>query len=143
MDYQTESAKSQLSVLGALLIGYAVLGLAIGATAVLILFGVGWASGDGEALVVLSSIGTGVGILFAIGSVPSLIAGIGLLKRRPWARVLTLIASAINLVNFPFGTALGIYAIVLLSSPMVANVLAGSADTRTAPPPPPSTPPQN
>lgn len=140
MDYQTESAKSQLSVLGAIMIGYAILGLAIGAIAVLILLGVGWASGDGEALVVLASVATGVGILFAIGSAPSLIAGIGLLKRRPWSRVLTLVASAINLVNFPFGTALGIYAIVLLSSPMVANVLAGSADTRTAPPPAPSTP---
>ena len=128
MNYQTESAKSQLSVLGALMIGYAVLGLALGAVAVFILLGVAWASGDGESFVILTSVASGVGLLFAIGSVPSLLAGIGLLRRKSWSRVITLVASAINLINFPFGTALGIYAIVLLSSPAVASVLNDDAN---------------
>jgi len=44
-------------------------------------------------------------------------AGIGLLKYRDWARVLTLILAGFMLVAFPFGTALGIYAFwVLLST---------------------------
>ena len=42
-------------------------------------------------------------------SVPSIVAGIGLLKFQSWARVLSIILSAIHLFNVPFGTALGIY----------------------------------
>jgi hypothetical protein len=37
---------------------------------------------------------------------PSLIAGIGLLYFKPWARVLTIILSVIHLFSVPFGTAL-------------------------------------
>jgi len=44
-------------------------------------------------------------------------AGIGLLKYREWARILTVIFAAFMLMGFPFGTALGIYALwVLLST---------------------------
>ena len=42
-------------------------------------------------------------------SVPSIVAGIGLLKFRSWARVLSIVLSVIHLFNVPFGTALGIY----------------------------------
>jgi hypothetical protein len=42
---------------------------------------------------------------------------VGLLKFQPWARVLTIVLCAINLLNVPFGTALGIYGLwVLLNS---------------------------
>lgn len=55
-------------------------------------------------------------VLIAI-SVPGLIAGIGLLTFQPWARILTIIISAIELPGFPFHTALGIYGLwVLLSN---------------------------
>jgi hypothetical protein len=44
-------------------------------------------------------------------------AGIGLLKYREWARILTLIFAAFMLMGIPFGTAVGIYAFwVLLST---------------------------
>jgi hypothetical protein len=42
------------------------------------------------------------------------VAGIGLLKYREWARILTLILSAFMLIALPFGTALGIYAFWVL-----------------------------
>jgi hypothetical protein len=42
-------------------------------------------------------------------SVPSIVAGIGLLKFQSWARVLSIILSVIHLFNIPFGTALGLY----------------------------------
>jgi len=46
-----------------------------------------------------------------------IVAGIGLLNHRDWARVLALILAAFMLAGFPFGTAVGIYAFwVLLSS---------------------------
>ena len=48
------------------------------------------------------------------GTAPSLIAGVGLLYFKPWARVLTIILSVIHLFSVPFGTALGIYGLWVL-----------------------------
>ena len=47
--------------------------------------------------------------MIALISVPTVIGGIGLLKFREWARILLIVMSALNLINIPFGTALGIY----------------------------------
>jgi hypothetical protein len=58
-------------------------------------------------------------IAVAFISIPTvnIIAGIGLLRYREWARILTLVLAAFMLIGFPFGTAIGIYAFwVLLSS---------------------------
>jgi hypothetical protein len=50
-------------------------------------------------------------------SVPGLVAGIGLLTYQPWARILTIIISALELPAFPLHTALGVYGLwVLLSN---------------------------
>jgi hypothetical protein len=56
------------------------------------------------------------GVLFIIAA-PSIIAGIGLLKFQPWARILTLVLSALHLLSIPFGTALGIYGFWVLLKP--------------------------
>jgi hypothetical protein len=42
------------------------------------------------------------------------VAGIGLLAREPWARVLTLIVAFVSLIDIPFGTAIGAYSIWVL-----------------------------
>ena len=54
-----------------------------------------------------------IGILFAVLllSITGIIGGIGLLKMRPWGRILALIMGFVSLVRIPFGTALGIYTI--------------------------------
>ena len=49
-------------------------------------------------------------------SLPDIIAGIGLLKHRPWARILMIVVSVLNLINIPFGTLLGIYGLWVLLS---------------------------
>jgi hypothetical protein len=46
----------------------------------------------------------------------ALIAGYGLLNRRPWGRVLAIIAGVLALIKFPIGTALGIYTLWVLAS---------------------------
>lgn len=46
--------------------------------------------------------------------IPGIIAGIGLLKMRNWARILTLIIAVLNVLRIPFGTALSIYAFWVL-----------------------------
>jgi len=47
-------------------------------------------------------------------SAPSLIAGVGLLYFKPWARALTIILSVIHLFSVPIGTALGVYGLWVL-----------------------------
>lgn len=47
-------------------------------------------------------------------SVPKIIAGYGLRRGAPWARVWTIIASAMSLLSFPFGTAIGVYGLIFL-----------------------------
>ena len=55
-------------------------------------------------------------VIFCV-SIPGLIAGIGLLSYQPWARILTIVISALELPVFPLHTALGIYGLwVLLSN---------------------------
>ena len=46
--------------------------------------------------------------------IPSFIAGYGLLKRKPWARTAGIIASILAVINFPHGTALGVYSLWFL-----------------------------
>jgi hypothetical protein len=59
----------------------------------------------------------GFGGLLAVVALVGLLAGWGLLDRQPWARMLALILGFLALLDFPFGTALGIYTLwVLLPS---------------------------
>jgi hypothetical protein len=55
-----------------------------------------------------------IGVLILVEGALGLVAGWGLLERRPWARMLTLILGCINLIKLPFGTALGIYTLWVL-----------------------------
>lgn len=57
----------------------------------------------------------GIGFLIlAVFSVPSIIAGYGLLNFRPWAPTLTIVMSVLNLMHVPLGTAVGIYGLWVL-----------------------------
>jgi uncharacterized membrane protein (DUF2068 family) len=54
------------------------------------------------------------GVFLALG-IPSLIAGIGLLKLRNWARVLAVVLAIVALTSFPIGTAAGVYTLWVLT----------------------------
>ena len=54
-----------------------------------------------------------VGMVVVLYTVPSIIAGIGLLNEKKWALVLALIVGIMSLPVFPLGTGLGVYAIVV------------------------------
>jgi hypothetical protein len=66
------------------------------------------------AVPVLALIGTCIAVFLFILSVPAIIGGWGMLKFRPWARILMIIVSVLNLLHFPFGTALGVYGLIVL-----------------------------
>ncbi len=54
------------------------------------------------------------GVFFALG-IPSLIAGIGLLKQKGWARTLATVLAVLALASFPIGTAAGVYTLWVLT----------------------------
>lgn len=65
-----------------------------------------------QVIALISSAVRGVFILiFIFSALPSIIAGIGLLSRKSWGLVISLIAGCIAIFSFPFGTALGVYSI--------------------------------
>jgi hypothetical protein len=63
---------------------------------------------------------SGLGVLIAglvlLLSLPSVMAGYGLLNYRTWARMLAIVLRAVNLIHLPFGTLLGIYGLWVLLS---------------------------
>jgi ABC-type methionine transport system permease subunit len=54
-------------------------------------------------------------IVIIFFSLPTLIAGIGLVKKQKWALILALIIGCLKLFSFPIGTAIGVYAIWVYS----------------------------
>ena len=112
---------THVKVLAVLYIIFGVLGtlVGLGFMALLSVIGVAGAASDPDAWValpILGFTGAALGAFILILSLPGIIAGIGLLKYRPWARILTIVLSALNLMNVPFGTILGIYGLWVMLS---------------------------
>lgn len=122
--------RQHVSILGTLYMVFSGLGI-LAAFGALMLFG-GIAglvrmSDDPDAAVavpILGLIGIFLFFLTLVISIPGLIVGIGLVKFRPWARVLGILLSALNLLNFPFGTALGAYGLWALLNAETESLFA-------------------
>lgn len=135
--------ESHVRVLAILHIVFGSLGVLV-ALGLLALFGgitslVGLSAAGDDALIAVPIIG-GIGVLVVLFtlaiSIPGIVAGIGLLRFRPWSRVLTLVLSAFELIHVPFGTMLGLYGLwVLLSKEVVPmferNVTYGYSGPRS------------
>jgi hypothetical protein len=124
---------THVKILGALEIALSSFAL-IGAFVLMLVFGgamgIVGASGDQDAVVAMPIIGlTGlalVSFLLVVG-LPGFIVGIGLLQRRPWARIGGIVVSIISLPGIPFGTALGIYGLWVLFSKETEQLFATGA----------------
>ncbi len=62
---------------------------------------------------ILDSIFWGITIIFFI---PRLILGVALVGNQKWANIPSLIYGVISLLNFPIGTALGVYCILVFTA---------------------------
>jgi hypothetical protein len=113
--------EKHINVVAALQIGFSILGIIIGGVLFALFFFLGDLVEDAQAEVVFSIIAKVIMVVILILSIPGIIAGIGLLKRKEWARILTLILSVLDLVNFPLGTAVGAYSIWALVQPEVVE----------------------
>lgn len=87
---------------------------------ILVTFGLVGGAGlidDPEAARFTSNLGSLIGVLLMVASLPGIIGGIGMLQRKHWARIPLMIVAATNLLNLPLGTALGIYTLWVLMKP--------------------------
>lgn len=112
-----------VKVLGILHIALGALSVLAGIGLLLIMGGiagiVGWAAHGEDSFIavpILSGIGGVLFVILTLLGLPGIIAGWGLLSFRPWARILTIILSAFDLLHVPFGTALGVYGFWVLLS---------------------------
>lgn len=64
-------------------------------------------------------------ILVLVKAVAGIAAGIGILQRADWSRMLTIVLACISLISMPFGTALGIYSLWVLLSPNADSEFRG------------------
>ena len=102
-----------LAVSGFFLVGALFLILATGSAA-----GIVGAAAEPEdaaiAIPVIGIAGTALAMFLSVFAIPGLVTGYGLLQRKPWARIVGIVLSAISLINIPFGTAIGIYGLWVL-----------------------------
>ncbi len=98
-----------ITLLGVFHIVYHSIGLFVGLGIFALFSTIGCVSGDPDAAVILPIVGTFIAVLLIGLAAPGVIAGIWLLRRRGWARILTMIVGGLGLMDIPVGTALGVY----------------------------------
>jgi len=115
---KTRNMKQHVSLVGALHVGFGILGL-LGALAVYLTFHFAYEFIQEEPLVenIISFVGNTLSLIILFISALGIIGGIGLFSYRPWSRILVMIVSAINCLNVPVGTAKGVYSIWVLMQP--------------------------
>ncbi|HFE64536.1 MAG TPA: hypothetical protein ENK14_09020 [Caldithrix sp.] len=109
--------EKHMNILGGLYIAFGMLGVFAALVVFVAVIGSGLISQDSEAIFITTTVASVIASFLFILSAPGIIGGFGLLKWQSWARILVLVLGFLNLVNFPFGTALGIYTIWVLMKP--------------------------
>jgi hypothetical protein len=113
--------RTHVKALGILHVVFGAVGLVLGVGAVALFGGVaGLLNVDNDSNPALGvptlTLAGGLVLIIAIAlSLPGLIGGVGLLLYQPWARTVTIVVSLLELMNIPFGTALGVYGLWVLS----------------------------
>lgn len=116
--------EQHIKILAAIHIIWNALVLLLGLLIFLVVVVAGAASGEAGAFALTGAVGVILLIVMAAVALPGIIGGYGLLKRRSWSRIVLLIVGALSLMSFPFGTALGIYTIWVLTKQEVVNTLS-------------------
>ena len=83
---------------------------------------------------ILRLVGIIVSAFMALMGLPQIIGGLGLIGHKEWARILVLVLAFIALLNVPFGTALGVYSMIVLFNAETMRMFHGPAPAEPAPP---------
>jgi len=107
--------KKHVTVVGAIHIGFGLLGL-VGAVAAFFAlnFARGFVEGEEIPNMVLRFLSLSLPLLIGLMSTLGLVGGIGLLSLYPWARYLIIIVAALGCLNIPIGTLKGVYSLWVL-----------------------------
>ena len=119
-----DDMRQHVTILGWLYIIGNVFFIMIGGFVFVLMLSIGFVTRDPEALPVLSIVGTWIALFLTVLALPGLIAGVGLLKRQMWGRVLAIIVGFFGLINFPIGTAISLYALFVLLQNAASEYLA-------------------
>jgi hypothetical protein len=115
--------EGHVKVLGIIYLVYGGLLLLIGLGLMLFfggLAGVAARESGREGGLILGALGGFLMFVFLILSLPSVLAGWGLLNFKEWARILTIVLSALSLFGFPIGTLIGAYGLWVLLNQQTA-----------------------
>jgi hypothetical protein len=107
--------KKHVTVVGAIHIGFGILGL-IGALTIFFVlhFAKGFVSNEEIPTIVLSFLAVSLPLLIGFMSTLGLVGGIGLLSHQSWARYLVIVVAALGCLNIPIGTLKGVYSLWVL-----------------------------
>ena len=139
--------RDQIRILGILNVVLGSIGALIGVFILLAFGGLASAVGiaaTGDTGIAPASILAVLGFIIAgfviVLSLPMIIGGWGLMTFKPWSRIVMIVVSGINLLHVPFGTALGIFGLIVLLNEQSRQVLE-SGGLVFAPPAVPTTHP--
>lgn len=120
--------EKHITILGILHIALGAIVLFTGLMGFAFLTGIGVLSGDTSAMGILGFIGTIAVMFMGVLALPEILAGAGLLQRREWGRILAIVVGIFNLIDIPFGTALGVYTLwVLMDNNIKSFFSSGTA----------------
>jgi len=107
--------KKHVTVVGAIQIGFSLLGL-IGALAIFfaLRFALTQIGNDDTGQIVVNFLSISLPLLVGFLSTLGLVGGIGLLGFKPWARYIVIVVSALGCLNIPIGTLKGVYCLWVL-----------------------------
>jgi hypothetical protein len=107
--------KKHVTVVGAIHIGFGILGL-IGAVAVYfaLTFARGVVGEEEIPSMVLKFLSLSLPLLIGFMSTLGLVGGIGLFSYMPWSRYLVIVVAALGCLNIPIGTLKGVYTLWVL-----------------------------
>ncbi len=73
---------------------------------------------------IVRTVGLHLAVVIILLGLAGIVAGCGLTGKKRWARVLVTVVAVFILVNFPFGTALGIYTLWVVLKPETRQLTA-------------------
>jgi len=127
--------RDHVKVIGILWVVFGAFCLGLAVLALLVFFGVAQIPDVDEISPgLLRVIGIIVSSFLGLISLPQIIGGLGLIKHKEWARILILVLSFLSLIHVPFGTALGIYTMIILFNPETVRLFQGAPPAPAAAP---------
>ena len=127
---QVNPMEKHIAVVAILNIAFGSFGILFGVILLVAISGGGVISGDPTAMKITGIVGLAMGAFFFLMFVPEVIGGIGLLKRRGWAKILVMIIAVFSLMNIPIGTAISIYTLWVLLNEQTARLFTRAGAER-------------